>query len=189
MMSGDGGKRLPIPLPWEPVAGNFCPGIRLLRKIMPQSSFDEADTRILTTLQREGRLTNQELAERAGLSASPCWRRVRQLEEDGVIRGYRADLDRQKLGLGVLAFIRVKIDSHNDEEAKRFEADVQRLERVIACYSIAGTADFMLQVVARDLDDYADFAMTVIRRLPRIKEMETSIVLKEVKPLSGLPVG
>jgi Lrp/AsnC family transcriptional regulator, leucine-responsive regulatory protein len=156
---------------------------------MPHAPVDDADARILATLQREGRLTNQELAERVGLSASPCWRRVRQLEDGGLIRGYRADLDRQKLGLGVLAFIRVKIDSHSEDEAKRFETDVQRLDRVIACYSIAGTADFMLQVVARDLDDYADFAMNVIRRLPRIKEMETSIVLKEVKPLSGLPIG
>jgi DNA-binding Lrp family transcriptional regulator len=157
--------------------------------MMPNPNIEAPDARILTALQREGRLTNQDLAERVGLSTSPCWRRVRQLEESGVIQGYRAILDRHQIGLGVLAFVRVKIDSHSDDEARRFETDVQQLERVIACYSIAGGADFLLQVVARDLDDYADFAMTVVRRLPRIKEMETSFVLKEIKPLSGFPIG
>lgn len=155
---------------------------------MPHVPIEPADARILRALQRDGRLTNQDLADNVGLSTSPCWRRVRQLEDQGVIQGYRAMLDRQRIGLGVLAFVRIRIDSHNDDEARKFEADVQRLERVIACYSIAGSSDFVLQVVARDLDDYADFAMTVIRRLPRIKEMETSFVLKEVKPLTGFPV-
>lgn len=149
---------------------------------------EAADARILAALQADGRLTNQDLAERAGLSASPCWRRVKQMEETGVIAGYRAIVDRRKLGLGVLAFVRVKIDSHSETEARRFEDDIQRLDEVVACYSIAGTADFLLQVVAADLDAYADFAMNVIRRLPRIKEMETAIVLKEVKPLTGWPL-
>ncbi len=149
---------------------------------------EAADTRILAALQADGRLTNQDLAERAGLSASPCWRRVKQMEETGVIAGYRAIVDRRKLGLGVLAFVRVKIDSHSETEARRFEDDIQRLDEVVACYSIAGTADFLLQVVAADLDAYADFAMNVIRRLPRIKEMETAIALKEVKPLTGWPL-
>ncbi|SBW01887.1 Transcriptional regulator protein [uncultured Alphaproteobacteria bacterium] len=149
---------------------------------------DLADARILAALQENGRLTNQELAETVGLSASPCWRRVRQLEEAGVIEGYRARVDRRKVGLGVLAFVRVKIDGHSEAEARKFEDDIQRLDEVVACYSLAGSADFLLQVAAADLDAYADFAMNVIRRLPRIKEMETAIVLKEVKPLAGWPV-
>lgn len=149
---------------------------------------DLADTRILAALQENGRLTNQELAETVGLSASPCWRRVRQMEEAGVIEGYRARVDRRKVGLGVLAFVRVKIDGHSEAEARKFEDDIQRLDEVVACYSLAGSADFLLQVAAADLDAYADFAMNVIRRLPRIKEMETAIVLKEVKPLAGWPV-
>lgn len=149
---------------------------------------EPADAAILAELQADGRLTNQDLATRVALSASPCWRRVRQMEEAGVIAGYRAVVDRRKVGLGVMAFVRVKIDSHSEAEAKRFEDDIQRLDAVVACYSIAGSADFMLQVVAADLDAYADFAMNVIRRLPRIKEMETAIVLKEVKPLTGWPV-
>jgi DNA-binding Lrp family transcriptional regulator len=155
---------------------------------MPEFTFEAGDIRILRALQGDGRLTNQELAARVGMSTSPCWRRVRRLEETGVIRGYQAVLDRRSLGLGVLAFVRVLIDSHSESESRRFEDEVQELENVIACYAIAGESDFLLQVVAADLDSYADFAMTVIRRLPRIKEMHTMFVLKEIKPLAALPL-
>ena len=153
-----------------------------------QNELDAGDLRILGVLQTEGRLTNQELADKVGMSTSPCWRRVKRMEESGVIKGYQAMLDRRCLGLGVLAFIRVGIDSHSEAEARRFEKDVLKLDEVVACYSIAGDADFLLQVVARDLDAYAEFAMTVVRRLPRIKEMQTTFVLKEIKPLQGLPI-
>lgn len=155
---------------------------------MMQNELDAGDLRILGVLQAEGRLTNQELADKVGMSTSPCWRRVRRLEESGVIKGYQAVLDRRSVGLGVLAFIRVGIDSHSEAEARRFEKDVLKLDEVVACYSIAGDADFLLQVVARDLDAYAEFAMTVVRRLPRIKEMQTTFVLKEIKPMQGLPI-
>ncbi len=149
---------------------------------------DAADCRILDALQTEGRLTNVELAERVAMSTSPCWRRVRQLEAGGVIKGYRAELDRRRLGLGVLAFVSVQIDSHGDAEAQRFEEQVARIPEVIACYSVSGQADFLLQVVSPGLDTYADFAMTVIRRLPGIKAMHTSFVLKEIKPAGPLPI-
>lgn len=149
---------------------------------------EPADVRILVALQHDGRLTNQSLAAEVGLSASPCWRRVRQLEESGVIQGYRAALDRREIGLGVLAFIRVKIDSHSASEAEEFSRSVLDLDEVVACYSIAGDADFLLQVVSPDLDAYAEFAMTVVRRLPRIKEMQTTFVLKEIKPFAGFPL-
>ncbi|WP_321340473.1 Lrp/AsnC family transcriptional regulator [uncultured Cohaesibacter sp.] len=147
-----------------------------------------ADMRILKALQEDGRLTNQSLAEEVGLSTSPCWRKVRQLEESGVIEGYSARINRQAVGLGVLAFIRVKIDSHSEEESELFARQVQTLESVVACYSLAGDADFLLQVVAKDLDHYADFAMDEIRRLPRIKEMQSSMVLREIKPFNGYPL-
>jgi DNA-binding Lrp family transcriptional regulator len=155
---------------------------------MPPITIDAADVRILRTLQEDGRLTNIDLASKVGLSASPCWRRVRRLEESGAIRGYQAVVDRRVVGLGVLAFVRVQIDSHSDEDARRFEAEVAKLPEVVACYSIAGEADFLLQVVSDDLDAYAEFAMTVIRRLPGIKEMNTSFVLKEIKPMAATPV-
>lgn len=149
---------------------------------------DAQDCRLLQQLQQDSTLTNQQLAERVGMSASPCWRRIRALEEQGVIQGYGARLDRRRLGWGVLAFIRIKIDSHSDDEARAFEDAIRTLDPVIACYSIAGDADFLLQVVAESLDTYTDFAMTVVRRLPRIKEMQTTFVLKEIKPLQGLPL-
>lgn len=146
------------------------------------------DMKILKILQDDARVTNQELAEKINLSASPCWRKVRKLEEDEVIQGYRAVLDRKKIGLGVMVFIRVAIDSHSEAEARKFEAEVTALEDVVACYSIGGDADFLLQVVAADLDSYADFAMSVVRRLPGIKEMQSMFVLKEIKPLVSYPV-
>ena len=146
------------------------------------------DTKILALLQDDARMTNQTLADTIGLSASPCWRKVRKLEEDEVIQGYRAVLNRKKIGLGVMVFVRVVIDSHSEAEAKKFEAEVTALEDVVACYSIGGDADFLLQVVARDLDSYADFAMSVIRRLAGIKEMQSMFVLKEIKPLVSYPV-
>ncbi|MFK0384236.1 MULTISPECIES: Lrp/AsnC family transcriptional regulator [Rhizobium/Agrobacterium group] len=155
---------------------------------MPNSKLEPVDVRILSSLQDDGRLTNQALADEVGLSASPCWRRVRQLEETGVIQGYSARIDRRQVGLGVLAFIRVKIDSHNEEEAELFSRQVAALPQVVACYSIAGDADFLMQVVAPDLDSYADFAMSVVRRLPGIKEMQTTFVLKEVKAFEGVPL-
>ncbi|MBM1186523.1 Lrp/AsnC family transcriptional regulator [Pseudomonas lundensis] len=146
------------------------------------------DVRILTALQQDGRITNQTLADQIGMSASPCWRRVRQLEEHRYIQGYRAVLDRRKIGLGVMVFVRISIGHHSEAEAKKFEAQVMLLEDVVACYSIGGDADFLLQVVARDLDSFADFAMSVVRRLPGIKEMQSMFVLKEIKPFVSFPV-
>lgn len=151
-------------------------------------SLDRAEISILKLLQNDGRVTNQELADKMGMSASPCWRKVRKLEDEGVIEGYRAVLNRKKIGLGVMVFIRVVIDSHSEAEAKKFEEEVIALEDVVACYSIGGDADFLLQVVAYDLDSYADFAMSVVRRLPRIKEMQSMFVLKEIKPLVMYPI-
>lgn len=151
-------------------------------------SLGPTEIKILSLLQQDARMTNQTLADEIGLSASPCWRKVRKLEEDEVIQGYRAVLNRKKIGLGVMVFVRVSIDSHSESEARRFEQEVAELEHVVACYSIGGDADFLLQVVARDLDAYADFAMAVIRRLPGIKEMQSMFVLKEIKPLVSYPI-
>ncbi|AAY36226.1 AsnC family transcriptional regulator [Pseudomonas sp. SZ57] len=155
---------------------------------MTQPTLSPIDVRILTALQQDGRITNQTLADQIGMSASPCWRRVRQLEEHRYIQGYRAVLDRRKIGLGVMVFIRISIDSHSEAEARKFEKEVMQLEDVVACYSIGGDADFLLQVVAPDLDSFADFAMTVVRRLPGIKEMQSMFVLKEIKPFVSFPV-
>ncbi len=122
-------------------------------------SLSKTDIQILEHLQRDARVTNQDLADAIGLSASPTWRKVRKLEEDEVIQGYRAVLNRRKIGLNVMVFVRVTIDSHSEAEARKFEAEVTALENVVSCYSIGGDADFLLQVVSADMDAYADFAM------------------------------
>ncbi|BBU95243.1 MULTISPECIES: Lrp/AsnC family transcriptional regulator [Providencia] len=151
-------------------------------------AIDKTEIKILKLLQDDARITNQVLAEKVGMSASPCWRRVKKLEEENIIQGYRAILNRKKIGLGVMVFVRVIIDSDSEAEAQKFEQEVTELENVVACYSIGGDTDFLLQVVSHDLDSYADFAMTVIRRLPGIKEMQSMFVLKEIKPLDAYPI-
>jgi DNA-binding Lrp family transcriptional regulator len=152
-------------------------------------SLSKTDIKILQQLQQDARITNQHLADEIGLSASPTWRKVRKLEEDEVIQGYRAVLNRKKIGLNVMVFVRVTIDSHSEAEARKFEQEVMALDNVVSCYSIGGDADFLLQVVAADMDAYADFAMSVIRRLPGIKEMQSMFVLKEIKGLAAWPLG
>ena len=149
---------------------------------------DKTDESILKILQNDSRTTNQQLSEKIGMTASPCWRRVKRLEEEKVIRGYGVLLDRRKLGLGVMVFIRVSIDRHSEAEALKFEEEVMQLDDVVACYSIGGDADFLLQVVSYDLDTYAEFSMSIIRRLPGIKEMQSMFTLKEIKSFQGFPV-
>ena len=105
-----------------------------------------------------------------------------------MIRGYGVLLDRRKLGLGVMVFIRVSIDRHSEAEALKFEEEVMQLDDVVACYSIGGDADFLLQVVSYDLDTYAEFSMSIIRRLPGIKEMQSMFTLKEIKSFQGFTV-
>ena len=148
----------------------------------------KAEIKILAQLQAEGRITNQELADKVGMSASPCWRMVRKLENEEIIQGYRAVLNRKKIGLNVMVFIRVIIDSHSEAQARKFAEEVSALENVVACNSIGGDTDFLLQVVAADLDSYADFAMAVVSRLPGLKEMQSMFVLKEIKGLSAWPL-
>ena len=149
---------------------------------------DLTDIRILTILQRDARLTVAELAERVGLSTSPTWRRVKRLEESGLIGGYRVTLDRRALGWGVLAFVHVTIEDHGDAQARAFEAAVALRAEIVACWSVAGSTDFLLQVVARDLDAYAALAETAIRRLPGIRAMHTMFTLKEIKPPAPWPI-
>ena len=155
---------------------------------MTFSKINKTDAKILKLRQYDSRMSNAELSEKIGMSASPCWRRVKQLENTQVIKGYGVLLDRKKIGLGVMVFIRVSIDSHSEKEAKKFEEEVSALEHVVACYSIGGDADFLLQVVSPDLDTYAEFSMSIIRRLPGIKEMQSMFVLKELKPFLGYPI-
>ena len=154
---------------------------------MPRE-LDSYDVAILGALQRDARLTVAQLAEKVSLSTSPTWRRIKRLEDEGVIASYQAALDRRALGWGVLAFVAVTIEDHSDAQARSFEKAVVALPEIVACWSIAGSSDFLLQIVGRDLDTYAEFAMTTVRRLPGIKAMQTIFTLKEVKSPAPWPI-
>lgn len=151
-------------------------------------TLDKFDWAILQELQRDGRLTNAELASRVGLSAAPCWRRVRALEEGGFILGYRAELDRRKVGLGVLAFVRVDAERNSGEATRVLEEAIRQLPEVTSCHYISGAGTFELQVVATDLDYFSRFARECLINLPHVKDLHTSFSLGEVKATGQLPL-
>jgi Lrp/AsnC family leucine-responsive transcriptional regulator len=144
-------------------------------------TLDKFDIAILRELQADGRLTNTELSTRVGLSAAPCWRRVRALEEGGYIKGYRAEIDRHKIGLGVLAFVRLDADRNNGDVTRQLEEAIRAIPEVISCHYISGTGTFELQVVSRDLNSFSQFAREVLINLPNVKDLHTSFSLGEVK--------
>ncbi|MEA3395149.1 MAG: Lrp/AsnC family transcriptional regulator [Pseudomonadota bacterium] len=152
-------------------------------------TLDKFDLAILNELQADARLTNAELAARVGLSAAPCWRRVRALETNGFIKGYRAEIDRQKIGLGVLAFVRLDAERNTGDATRVLEEAIKKLPEVISCHYISGTGTFELQVVAQDLDSFSRFALQSLINLPNVKDLHTSFSLGEVKASSTLPLG
>jgi len=151
-------------------------------------SLDKFDIAILQELQANGRLTNADLAQRVGLSAAPCWRRVRALEEAGFIKGYHAEIDRHKIGLGVLAFVRVDTERVTGEHTRKLEDAIRKLPEVVSCHYISGTGTFELQVVAQDLDGFSRFALQHLMNLPNVKDLHTSFSLGEVKASHALPL-
>ena len=152
-------------------------------------TLDKYDIAILHELQAEGRLTNAELAQRVGLSAAPCWRRVRALEEGGYIVGYRAEINRQKIGLGVMAFVRLFAERNAATSIRELEQAIAALPQVVACHYISGDGSFELQVVEQDLDSFSRFAQERLIALPNVKDLRTSFSLGEVKASSRLPLG
>ena len=152
------------------------------------NALDRYDLAILRELQSEARLSNAELASRIGLSAAPTWRRVRWLEDQGYITGYRAELDRRKIGLGVLAFVRLDAERNNAESTRALELAIRARPEVIACHYISGAGTFELHVVATDLDAFSRLAMEVLFKLPNVKDLHTSFSLGEVKAGGMLPL-
>ena len=155
---------------------------------------DNLDRRILVALQRNAKLSNVQLAEEVGLSPSPCLRRVRLLEEAGVIRGYHAQLDRSKAGLGLTVFVGVKVERHHDASANAFRAAVIDLPEVISCHVVSGESDFLLQVVLPDLASYEDFLFSTLLKLPAVSDIRSNFAISTVKsqtavPLDHLPQG
>ena len=152
-------------------------------------TLDKFDLAILRELQADARLTNAELAQRVGLSAAPCWRRVRTLEAAGFILGYHAAVNRQKIGLGVLAFVRIDAERNSGDAMRQLEEAVRQLPEVTSCHYISGAGTFELQVVAPDLDSFSRFALQRLANLPHVKDLHTSFSLGEVKAGGALPLG
>ena len=150
---------------------------------------DRYDRRILELLQHDGRLSNQELADRIGLSPSPCLRRVRALEEQGIIGGYRALLDAQRLGLSLMALVHIAMDRHTPERFAGFEAAVRTLPEVLECLLITGQqADYQLKVVVRDMQAYQQLLLNRITRIEGVTGVHTSFVLRRVVDETALPL-
>jgi DNA-binding Lrp family transcriptional regulator len=149
---------------------------------------DRYDVAILAELQRDARVSNAELAARIGLSAAPTWRRVKWLEQHGYITGYRAELDRRRIGLGVLAFVRLDAERNTGSATRTLEDAIRKLPEVIACHYISGTGTFELQVTATDLDAFSRFSIETLLNLPNVKDIHTSFSLGEVKAGGALPL-
>ena len=148
---------------------------------------DSKDRQILQELQANGRLTNQELSERVNLSPSPCLRRLRILEEQGVITGYAALVDQKAWGLPVTVFIRIKLERHGDEAVQAFERAIIEMPKVMDCWLMTGRSDYLLRVIAADLDDYEQFVRRDLQRVPGIASIDTSFAYGRVKQAQVLP--
>lgn len=150
---------------------------------------DRYDLQILNILQQDGRISNQELADRIGLSASPCLRRVKALEESGLITGYHAVLDAKKMGLSLLALIHISMDQHTPERFNNFEAMIAEIPEVLECLLITGQdADYQLKVVVKDMDAYQDLLLNRITRISGVTGVHSSFVLRQVINKPALPV-
>lgn len=153
-----------------------------------RQGLDRHDVAILAALQHDARLSNAELATRIGLSPAPTWRRVRRLEQQGYITGYRAEIDRRRVGLGVLAFVRIDAERNNAEATQALEQALAALPEVVACHYISGAGTFELHVVATDLDAFSRWTMQTLFKLPNVKDLHTSFSLGEVKAGAVLPL-
>jgi len=155
---------------------------------MQRVKLDEIDRRILADLQEDGRITNVELARRAGISAPPCLRRVRALEEAGFIRGYHADLHAEQLGFGVSVFAMVGLNSQAENDLVAFENRVKTWPLVRECHMLAGEVDFILKIVAKDWDTYQHFLTGDLTAAPNVAHVKTSLVIRSSKVIPGVPL-
>lgn len=149
---------------------------------------DDIDRRILRDLQDNGRITNVELARRAGISAPPCLRRVRVLEDAGYIRGYHADLEPKALGFNVMVFAQVGLESQAEADLEAFEKLVHEWPQVRECFMLAGEADFLLKVVAEDWDDYQNFLTTKLTTAPNVSHVKSALSIRQSKFQAGVPI-
>ena len=149
---------------------------------------DDTDRRMLAILQREGRITNAELAERLHLSPSPCLRRLRALERDGVISGYRAVLDRRRAGLGLTVLVELKVDGHSDRTAAAITEAIDATPEIVSAHIVSGAADFLLEVVVADLPAYERLMFDTLLKLPNVADVRSNFALRSVKEPGPLPL-
>lgn len=154
----------------------------------PKDELDQVDIRLLRALQADGRLSNAKLAEQLGISETPCWRRLKRLETEGFIQSYQANLNRKKLGYGVVAFVQVTLGNHAGEEPLQFEQLVTTLPEILSCHNVTGDCDYLLQIVASDLDAYGIFVRDKLRKLPGVTSIRSNLSLREVKTSAILPI-
>ena len=152
------------------------------------ASLDSIDRRLLAELQAEGRVTNVEVAQRVGLTAPPCLRRVRALEEAGVIRGYHADLDASKLGFAITVFAMVSLKSQAEEDLRGFEDHVKTLPEVRECHMLNGEIDFILKIVSKDLQSFQEFLTSKLTPAPNVASVKTSLTIRTSKQEPGVPL-
>lgn len=155
---------------------------------MAEIALDRTDLRILEILQQDGRLSNQEVAERVALSPSPCLRRIRRLEEAGVIRQYVALVDPQRIGLGLLAYVSVKLEKRGNMPLDEFKTRVQTWPEVAACYAMTGEMDFLLRVHVEDLEHFSRFVMQQLLKQPGVVDVKSSFALERIKDTTALPL-
>lgn len=149
---------------------------------------DRVDCALLDALQENARLTVAELGERVSLTSSPCWRRIKRLEELGLVQGYRAILSAEKLGYGVTAFVNVMMGDHAQDVLWQFEKRMAEIPEVVSCHHVSGRYDYLLEVVAIDLKSFGEFARNVLQAVPGVKELYSSFSLKAVKDDRILPL-
>jgi Lrp/AsnC family transcriptional regulator, leucine-responsive regulatory protein len=162
---------------------------------MSKIDLDKTDRKILGILQTDGRLSNQEVAERINLSPSPCLRRIRNLEESGVIRQYVALLDPDKLGLGLLAYVNVRLEKHSEAPSAAarspradFAASVGDWPEVVACYAMTGEMDYLLRVHVEDMEHFSQFMMDILLKHPAVLDVKSSFALQRIKDTTALPL-
>lgn len=153
-----------------------------------KSALDQTDRAILRELQADGRLSNAKLSEKLALSETPCWRRLKRLEAEGFIEGYQANLSRKKLGYGVVAFVQVTLGNHAGETPLLFEKLVASMPEILSCHNVTGDCDYMMQIVAEDLDTYGTFVRDQLRKLPGVTSIRSNLSLRDVKSSTALPV-
>ncbi len=149
------------------------------------ADLDLTDQKILTALQADGRISNTDLSRKVGLSESPCLRRVRKLEEDGVITGYSALLDNRKLGLEIVAYVQVNLDQRSEADTNAFVQAVRKAPWIVECVAISGTHDYLLKVAARNIDHFGELTMKKLLRFPGVTDVTSNLVLASIKDKFG----